>query len=569
VRRSAAQRHVVCSAELPGRVGEFLSRVPGDAVTGIQRADAAWERIKQFGKGSVSAQKVVTTSSQTVGEEVDYDVMVCGGTLGIFLASALAKRGFKVAVIERGRLCGRDQEWNVSRKELQVLVDMGLLTSDEVEDAIVTEYNPARVSFKGMQPLEVNDILNCGVSPKKLLASARSRFEGPELSGTVLEGHGFEEATICNDMVQVSVQVREAGSGSLGAGGDGKEGGRTTQSKTIKTRLLVDAMGNFSPIVRQLRAKDVPDGVCLVVGSCARAEWPTNDRGDLLYSFTPIEDKLQYFWEAFPSESKDSVSPLRTTYMFSYLDADARRPSLPEFYDAYLEWLPKYQGVSMQGMEPIRALFGAFPTYRESPLKTNMDRILLFGDSSGVQSPLSFGGLGAMLRHLTRIADAISDALECDELGKDSLGLITPYMPSLSVTWLFQRAMSVGADQKVRDPDLINKVLRSNFTAMHHMGDDVLRPFLQDVVKFKGLTQAMAGMMFSNPLLVLKVMQHVGPVPVADWMRHYVALGAYDLAYRFSSAFPKSKQSGRTTSQEYYWNRLRDSIKYGSGQDYH
>eukprot|EP00188_Purpureofilum_apyrenoidigerum_P002729 Plantae.Rhodophyta-Purpureofilum_apyrenoidigerum.ctg27932.p1 GENE.Plantae.Rhodophyta-Purpureofilum_apyrenoidigerum.ctg27932~~Plantae.Rhodophyta-Purpureofilum_apyrenoidigerum.ctg27932.p1 ORF type:complete len:529 (-),score=86.04 Plantae.Rhodophyta-Purpureofilum_apyrenoidigerum.ctg27932:107-1693(-) len=525
-------------------------------------------RIKQFGKGSVASKRVVETSTQTVGEEMDYDVLVCGGTLGIFLAAALAGRGFRVAVIERGRLCGRDQEWNISRKELQVLVDLELITDAELEDAIVTEYNPARVSFKDMQPLEVQDILNCGVSPKKLLACARSRFEGPELNGTVLEGHGFEKATVCADMVQVSVQIQETGSGSLGAGGDGKEGARTIQSKVLKTRLLVDAMGNFSPIVRQLRAKDVPDGVCVVVGSCARADWPTNDRGDLLYSFTPIEDKLQYFWEAFPSDSKDSTSPLRTTYMFSYLDADMRRPSLPEFYDSYLEWLPKYQGVSTQTMEPIRALFGAFPTYRESPLKTNLDRILLFGDSSGVQSPLSFGGLGAMLRHLTRIVDAVDDALECDELGKDSLGLITPYMPSLSVTWLFQRAMSVGADQKVRDPDLINKVLGSNFTAMQRMGDDVLRPFLQDVVKFKGLTQAMVGMMVSNPLLVLKVMQHVGPVPVADWMKHYVALGAYDFAYRISSLLPNPNHDGRTTSREYYWKRVRDSIKYGSGQDH-
>lgn len=35
-----------------------------------------------------------------------FDVVVCGGTLGVFLATALALRGLKVAIIERGPLRG-------------------------------------------------------------------------------------------------------------------------------------------------------------------------------------------------------------------------------------------------------------------------------------------------------------------------------------------------------------------------------------------------------------------------------------------------------------------------------
>ena len=56
-----------------------------------------------------------------------YDVVVCGGTLGIFLAAALAvSRGLRVAVVERGTLRGRQQEWNISRKELRELVEVGM-----------------------------------------------------------------------------------------------------------------------------------------------------------------------------------------------------------------------------------------------------------------------------------------------------------------------------------------------------------------------------------------------------------------------------------------------------------
>ena len=39
--------------------------------------------------------------------------------------------------------------------------------------------------------------------------------------------------------------------------------------QTFKTRLLLDAMGHFSPIVQQSRQGKKPDAVCLVVGTCA------------------------------------------------------------------------------------------------------------------------------------------------------------------------------------------------------------------------------------------------------------------------------------------------------------
>lgn len=48
------------------------------------------------------------------------DIVVLGGTLGIFMAAALQLQGKNVAVIERGPVAGRDQEWNISRAEMQV-----------------------------------------------------------------------------------------------------------------------------------------------------------------------------------------------------------------------------------------------------------------------------------------------------------------------------------------------------------------------------------------------------------------------------------------------------------------
>ncbi len=65
------------------------------------------------------------TTNARLPASPSFDVAVCGGTLGIFLACSLQIAGLRVIVVEAGRLQGRDQEWNISRKELKELVRIG------------------------------------------------------------------------------------------------------------------------------------------------------------------------------------------------------------------------------------------------------------------------------------------------------------------------------------------------------------------------------------------------------------------------------------------------------------
>ncbi len=84
----------------------------------------------------------------------------------------------------------------------------------------------------------------------------------------------------------------------------------------------------------QVRWGTKPDGVCLVVGSCGRG-FPDNETADVIYTNTAIQapdapaPDLQYFWEAFPAGSGPSD---RTTYMFTYLDAEPGRWGRPLDY---------------------------------------------------------------------------------------------------------------------------------------------------------------------------------------------------------------------------------------------
>ena len=315
-------------------------------------------------------------------------------------------------------------------------------------------------------------------------------------------------------------------------------------------------MGHFSPIVQQARKGDKPDGICLVVGSCAQG-YTNNNTGDLIASFTPILNQCQYFWEAFPARDG------RTTYLFTYVDAHPDRFSLEFFMEEYLRLLPEYQNIDLEKLQFERFLFGFFPAYQNSPLKMPWDRILPIGDSAGGQSPVSFGGFGSMVRNLKRVTLGIDEALKVDSLDKKSLSLLQPYQPNISVTWLFQKTMSVAINQKV-SPNQINDLMSEVFQVMDQLGDEVLKPFLQDVIQFPALMKTLP---LVNPKLVLPILPQVGVQPLLDWTTHYLSLAAYSGLYPLGK-WVKPLTTNLSPQQQYYYHRWLDSWKYGSGGDY-
>ena len=510
---------------------QILSQIPGNPLEGLRRVDQIWQKLRAE---NIPIPTTVKTETKLL-ETLDWDVVICGGTLGILIGATLAKKGWRVALLERGILKGRTQEWNISRKELETFVELDLLSPEELKRAIATEYNPARIGFPDTPDIWVKDVLNIGVDPVYLLETLKQRFL--EAGGQLFENTAYEAATIHPDGVNI----------------------QTGNGRSFKTRLLLDAMGHFSPIVKQAREGKKPDAVCLVVGTCATG-YPKNDTGDIFASFTPIQNQCQYFWEAFPARDG------RTTYLFTYLDAHPDRFSLEFFFEEYLRLLPEYQKVELSQLTFQRALFGFFPCYRQSPLKTPWNRILPVGDSSGSQSPLSFGGFGAMVRHLKRLTVGIDEALKTENLSANAMALLQPYQPNVSVTWLFQRSMSVGVNQKI-NPNQINQLLAGVFQVMEQLGEPVLKPFLQDVVQFPALAQTLLIISLKQPELVIKIIPQVGIENLLDWMRHYFNLGIYTFLYPVRGAI-EFLLIKNPLVKEYYYHRWIEQWKYGSGGDY-
>jgi hypothetical protein len=84
----------------------------------LLRVDKGWEMLRNMKTGADAgpAPQFVKESCEPLATAPVYDVVVCGGTLGIFMATALQLKGWSVAVVERGALAGRQQEWNISEQ---------------------------------------------------------------------------------------------------------------------------------------------------------------------------------------------------------------------------------------------------------------------------------------------------------------------------------------------------------------------------------------------------------------------------------------------------------------------
>jgi len=257
----------------------------------------------------------------------------------------------------------------------------------------------SQVGFRGeegLYQLWTKDVLNLGVLPGVLLEKARQRFEAA--GGLVKELCPANGISVAPNGAAITMEG-------------------TTD--TITSRLVIDCMGNLSPITRQARWGTKPDGICIVVGTCASGFAPENNTyADLLYADSPTYDRgtsqVQPFWEAFPASSGPDW---RTTYMFAYMDSKPERPSILELFEDYWELMPPYQcksnnktpttksfardegialssntrcmprsdalsatAVDVSKLTFHRAVCNFFPTYKDSPLKTPFDRVCAVGD---------------------------------------------------------------------------------------------------------------------------------------------------------------------------------------------
>ena len=96
--RATASRTERLLSTLPDAADQASGAGFAGSLAGLRGLDAGWAKLRRRGFGA-PAEFVKTRAGERVATETvatpEFDVVVLGGTLGIFLASALAARGLK------------------------------------------------------------------------------------------------------------------------------------------------------------------------------------------------------------------------------------------------------------------------------------------------------------------------------------------------------------------------------------------------------------------------------------------------------------------------------------------
>jgi len=578
---SKGNKNVFCASMLPSLVEQAFQSPSLEVPEGmtpqkmLQLTEAFWKAMKDPNYHNKKVPKVVETvdKNKVLEDPVEFDVCIVGGTLGIFMALVLQEQGYSVCLIERRKIQGRTQEWNISKKEFEVLIDMGLLTREELSSCVITSWEKSRISFHGgSEDIWVSGVLDIGVSPKNLIEILKKKFL--TCGGVVLERTLFKSASTYANAVSLEISHSGGVKDLMGAddvyrsvamGTNGIDAPSHSRS-SVTCRLMIDCMGHYSSVTKQIRQGQPEEGMLLVIGGCMSGiPSQRNNSADLLATIDDSNNDMQFFWEAFPAEG----GTMRTVYMFAYTDSDESRPSFTDMLDMYLHKVPEYQQVQPTDVQLKRILMGGFPCYsRNVPLTSKLDRVLQIGDASAIQSPLSFGGFATLVRHLPRLSRAVGQALKEDKLDSRSLNWINCYLPSLSVSWLYQRSMSIRKGQQKQGSrgwlpsDHINKLMLCNFAVMSFFGDRIMKPFVQDCLQAGALTLTMVGMLLKDPITISRVLFQVGPLLLLKWFGHFFALVAYSILHIILIPF-------RRLFRGYIFNRMCDAFEWGSGLDQH
>ena len=471
--------------------------------------------------GKVRGEKVEGTISVSDSGDTFYDLIYIGGALGVIHAAVMARLGYRVLLVERMPFGRMNREWNISRDEIQSLIDLGLFTAAEIETLIAREYKDGyNKFFDANNPtvakspvLHTPKVLNVALDGEKLLYLAGVKLT--EAGGEIWDETEFVRADV--EAEKVVVQGCHL---------------PTKADRTALGRLLVDAMGSASPIAWQLNGGRAFDSVCPTVGAAIDGGFEPgvwdSEYGDVLYSHGDISRGRQLLWELFPSAGTEL-----TVYLFHYHQVHPENPgSLLELYEDFFTILPEYRRCDVDKLVWKKPTFGYIPGHfssNSSDRAVAIDRLISIGDAASLQSPLVFTGFGSLVRNLFRLTNLLDTALKHNLLTVNHLNQIRAYQSNVSVTWLFSKGMMVPTGRSL-PPQRINSILNTFFGILAGEELDVAETFIKDRIDWLTFNRLAIQAAGKNPSLLLWILDFVTFRDIWRWLGSYLSFTLLALA---------------------------------------
>ena len=472
-----------------------------------------WEKRWREGvRHPKQPKQVIHTSKPQNPAQPTYDLIYVGGALGVLHAAVMARLGYRVLLLERLPFGRMNREWNISRSELQSVIDLGLFTATEIEQMIACEYKDGfNKFFDAYNPtvaqapiLHTPTVLNIALDSEKLLELCGKKLR--QAQGEIWDETEFIQADVSPTQIQIeSVHL-------------------PSQTQRIATgRLLIDAMGTASPIAWQLNGGRAFDSVCPTVGAVIDGGFEPgvwdSQYGDVLNSHGDISRGRQLIWELFPGAGNEL-----TFYLFHYHQINPLNPgSLLEMYEDFFSILPEYRRCDLDKLVWKKATFGYIPGHfslKSGDRKVAYDRLIAIGDAASLQSPLVFTGFGSLVRNLSRLTDLLNTALKYDLLTTKHLNQIRAYQSNVSVTWLFSKGMMVPTGKHL-PPQKVNSILNTFFGILATEPPEVADTFIKDRTPWGMFTRLALKAARINPKLLIWILDFVTLNEMGRWMLSY------------------------------------------------
>ena len=499
-------------AEYPKTV-EYFQKFPKGEFD-LQRAYWWEKRWRETVKNPKEPQQVIfEQASEPDASLPTFDLVYVGGALGVIHAAVMARLGYKVLLIERLPFGRMNREWNISRSELQSLINLGLFNEAEIEELIAREYKDGfNKFFDGNNPpnLKANilytpTVLNVAIASELLLKKCGEKLLAA--GGEIWDETEFVRADVGNKQAKVFTKNIVTG-----------------EEKIAQARLVMDAMGTASPIAAQLNKGRPFDSVCPTVGAVIKGfdkEVWDSDYGDVLNSHGDISRGRQLIWELFPGKEDEL-----TIYLFHYHEVHPDNPgSLLEMYEDFFTILPEYRRCNMEDLTFEKATFGYIPGYfnvGSGDRTVAFDRLLAIGDAASLQSPLVFTGFGSLVRNLDRLTKLLDIALKQDLLDTQNLNKIRAYQSNIAVTWLFSKGMMVPTHKNL-PPQRVNAMLNTFFGLLADSPPEVADTFIKDRTSWLMFNKLAIVAARQNPLLITWIWEMAGAKDFMRWVGAYLA----------------------------------------------
>ncbi len=490
----------------------------------LQDLNSTWQNMLLSGESRKYAEVVVTEDRPSLPAIDTFDIIYAGGGLNLLNAAVMTVcYGLRVLVFDRFTVGAVHREWNISREELRELLDVGLLTPDELESVIQREYSdglvrfhPANIQVKPAE-LHLQNVLNIAVDAEKLTALCIQKIRTHQPNGSYP-----------NIILHSTTFVRCAVQPAHGVTIDVTDNER--QQHSYGARLLIDGMGSTSPIACQLNCGRPFSLVCPTVGTVARGyKQGTGLKeinpavGEVLVSTEDARKGHQLIWEAFPGVD-DQVA----IYLFYYAET-GDRVDLLDLFDDFFALLPSYKDT--EDVEVLKPVYGFIPAgynislpWQKEDKVLAYDRVLSLGDAAAFQSPLTFCGFGSYVRNLRRITTLLNVALATDRLSAVDLNNVRASEAVPAVARAFSKFM-IAKPAHAEPLWQVNETLNVFCNVLAKLGPEVTNAFFKDRIGWLDYTRVVLNTPGYYPRIYSLALSTLSATEIVGWITAWLKLG--------------------------------------------